>query len=195
MNLQPIRRHSALAVLRVKEAESYDLDDGVAWHRAKRLSSLFKHTRETCVSDHAARVRYLRDNSRRIDFKITNDQVDVGVVALRERRDKSRAQDEGLELDAGDSAPLRKPSLRARDCGQFRDRNGDGNRIDLRRIIIGPDLHRPSLHTTRRLGSDHTRPQNNRAQERPEECCIHFTRARQRRSRLREASGDRSVPT
>ncbi len=81
MNLEPIRRHSALAVQRVEEPQSNDLDDGVARHRAKRPSSLFEHTLETLVAERAARIRNLSHQHRSIDLEIANDDVDVGVVS------------------------------------------------------------------------------------------------------------------
>ena len=99
MNLNPVRRHSALAVQGVEEPQSNDLDDGVPRHSAKCFSSLLVQRRER-VPDRAVGMGDLRYKHRLIDFEIANDEVDIGVLVLRERRDKSSAQKEGLELDA-----------------------------------------------------------------------------------------------
>ena len=74
MNLNPVRRHSALAVQGVEEPQSNDLDDGVSRHRAKCLSSLLVHRRER-VPERAAGMRNLRYKRRLIDFEIPNDDV------------------------------------------------------------------------------------------------------------------------
>ena len=156
MNFDSIRRHPALTVLRVEKAQSNDLDDRVPWHGSQCLTSLVEQTSETFVGG-AARMRDLRDQGCILDFEIPDNQVDVGVAVLGNGGDESRAKQESLELGARNPVPVRKRRLRSRQTHQLGDRDWDGNRIDLRGVGVGPDLHWPPFHTAHRLGSDGSR--------------------------------------
>jgi hypothetical protein len=84
VNLEPIRRHPALAVQGVEEPQSNNLDNCVSRYRTKRPPSLVVHARESLVGG-AAGMGNLSDKHCLRDIEITHDDVDIGIVVLRVR--------------------------------------------------------------------------------------------------------------
>ncbi len=144
MNLNPVVRHSRLAMLGVEEPDPNDLHDAIAWDAAERAACIVVRTSER-RSRRAQGVGNLRDDRDGVDVEIAEHEVDVEIVLFgKDPRDASPNQD-ACEFDWCDALVALEGTVWTRNARELGDARGSRDGVHASGVAVGERFDGPAL--------------------------------------------------